>query len=81
MSFLEWIGYLNIKLLWIEEVIFKISNDEEFKFIGDKSFVPQNLIFTIMARKMLRKGISGILSFSQGYYSGEDIHLRYSNSM
>ena len=39
-----------------KEVIFKILNDEEFKFVGDKSSAPQNLISAITARKMLRKG-------------------------
>ena len=37
-------------------VIFKISNDEEFQFKGKKSSMPQNLISTITARKMLRRG-------------------------
>ena len=39
-----------------KKVIFKISNDEEFKFVGDKSLAPQNLIFAITAKKILRKG-------------------------
>ena len=43
-------------------VIFKISNDEEFKFVGDKSFAPQNLISAITARKMLTKGCQGYLA-------------------
>ena len=42
-------------------VIFRIPNDEKFKFVGDKSSAPQNLIFAITARKILRKGC-------QGYY-------------
>ena len=42
-----------------KEMIFRIYGDEEFKFIGDKSFVPQNLISAITARKMLRKGCQG----------------------
>ena len=45
-----------------KEVIFRILNEEEFKFVGDKSSEPQNLISAITARKMLRKGC-------QGYYS------------
>ena len=45
-----------------KEVIFRISNDEEFKFMSDKSSAPHNLISAITARKMLRKGC-------QGYYS------------
>ena len=40
-------------------MIFRISNDEEFKFVGDKSSAPQNLISAITARKMLRKGCQG----------------------
>ena len=36
---------------------FQNSNDEEFRFGGNKSFAPQNLIFAITARKMLRKGV------------------------
>ena len=44
-----------------KEVIFKIPNVEEFKFVGDKSFAPQNLISAITARKMLRKGCQGYL--------------------
>ena len=43
-------------------MIFRISNDEEFKFVGDKSFAPQNLISAIIARKMLRKGCQGYLA-------------------
>ena len=39
-----------------KEVIFRILNVEEFKFVGDKSSAPQNLISAITARKMLRKG-------------------------
>ena len=39
-----------------KEVIFRISNDEEFKFVGNRSSAPQNLISAITARKMLRKG-------------------------
>ena len=45
-----------------KEVIFRISNVEEFKFVGDKSSVPQNLIYAITARKMLRKGCQGYLT-------------------
>ena len=43
-------------------MIFRIPNDEEFKFMGDKSSAPQNLIFAITARKMLRKGCQGYLA-------------------
>ena len=39
-----------------KEVFFRIPNDEEFKFVGDKNSAPQNFISTITARKMLRKG-------------------------
>ena len=47
---------------WRKEVIFRISNDEEFNFMGDKSSAPQNLIYTITTRKMLRKGCQGYLA-------------------
>ena len=47
---------------WSKEVIFKILNDEEFKFVGDKSSAPQNLISAITARKMLKKGCQGYLA-------------------
>ena len=45
-----------------KEVIFRILGSEEFKFVGDKSSAPQNLISTIMARKMLRKWCQGYLA-------------------
>ena len=35
-------------------MIFRISNDEEFKFVGDKSSAPQNLISAITVKEMLR---------------------------
>ena len=43
-------------------MIFRIPNDEEFKFVGDKSFAPQNLISVITARKMLEKGCQEYLA-------------------
>ena len=52
-------------------MIFRISIDKEFKFMGDKSSAPRNLISTITARKMLRKGVrdtwhwSGILQLKR----------------
>ena len=45
-----------------KEVIFKIPNVEEFKFVGDKSSAPQNLISAITAKKMLSKGCQGYLT-------------------
>ena len=39
-----------------KEVIFRIPDENEFRFRGDKSFIPQNLISAITARKMLRRG-------------------------
>ena len=45
-----------------KEVIFRILDEEEFKFVGDKSFAPHNLIFTITGRKMLRKSCQGYLA-------------------
>ena len=47
---------------WRKEVIFRISNVEEFKFVGDKSSAPQNLISAIIARKMLRRACQGYLT-------------------
>ena len=44
-----------------KEVIFRILDEEEFKFVSDKSSVLQNLISTITARKMLRKGYQGYI--------------------
>ena len=43
-------------------MIFRILNDEEFKFVGNKSSAPQNLISAIIAKKMLRKGCQGYLT-------------------
>ena len=40
-------------------VIFRIPNDEEFQFRGDKSSMPQNLIYAITTTKMLRRGVDG----------------------
>ena len=45
-----------------KEVIFRIPNVEEFKFVSDKSSAPQNLISAITARKMLRKGCQEYLA-------------------
>ena len=42
-------------------VIFRILGEEEFKFLDDKSFSPQNLIFFITTNKMLKKGCQGYL--------------------
>ena len=36
-------------------VIFRIPNDKEFRFQGDKSSIPQNIISANTARKMLRR--------------------------
>ena len=53
---------------WRKEAIFRIPNNEEFKFVGDKSSAPQNLISAITTRKMLSKRLSGILGIGQRYY-------------
>ena len=42
-------------------VIFRIPNDDEFRFRGDKSSMPQNIISAITARKMLKRGCKGYL--------------------
>ena len=62
-------------------MIFKIPNDEEFKFVGDKSSAPQNLISAITARKNAKKRVSGILVISQGYHSQKDINLKCFSGM
>ena len=43
-------------------MIFRISNDVDFRFRADKNLIPQNLISTITARKMLRRGCQGYLT-------------------
>ena len=43
-------------------VIFRIPNDDEFRFRGNKSSMPQNLISAIRARNMLRRGCRGYLA-------------------
>ena len=43
-------------------VIFRIPNDDEFHFRGDKASMPRNLISAITARKMLRRGCQGYLA-------------------
>ena len=45
-----------------KEVIFKIPDENEFRFRGDKSSMPQNLISAITARKMLRRVCQGYLA-------------------
>ena len=45
-----------------KEVIFRIPGDDEFRFRGDKSSMPRNLISAITARKMLRRGCQGYLA-------------------
>ena len=43
-------------------VIFKIPNNDEFRFRGDKSSIPPNLISAITARKMFRRRYRGYLT-------------------
>ena len=45
-----------------KELIFRIPYENEFRFRGDESSVPQNLISAITARKMLRRGCQGYLA-------------------
>ena len=45
-----------------KEAIFRIPNDDEFRFRGDRCDKPQNLISAITARKMLRRGCDGYLA-------------------
>ena len=42
-------------------MIFRIPDESEFRFRGDNNSMPQNLIFVITARKMLRRGFQGYL--------------------
>ena len=46
-------------------VIFRIPNDDEFHFRGNKALMPQNLISAITARKMLRRGCQGYLAMDR----------------
>ena len=43
-------------------MIFRIPNNDEFRFRGDKSSIPPNLISAITARKMFRRRIRGYLT-------------------
>ena len=43
-------------------MIFRIPNDDKFRFRGDKASMPQNLISAITARKMLRRGCQSYLT-------------------
>ena len=45
-----------------KEVIFRIPDENEFRFRGHKSLMPQNLISAITARKMLKRGCQGYLA-------------------
>ena len=45
-----------------KEVIFRTLNDEEFRFRGNKSSMPQNIISAITVTKMLRRGCQGYLA-------------------
>lgn len=57
-----------------KEVIFRISSEEEFKFVGDKSSAPQNLISAITVRKILRKRYQGYLALVRDT-TGEQISI------
>ena len=43
-------------------MIFRILNDVEFQFRGDKSSMPHNLISAITVRKMFRRRCQGCLA-------------------
>ena len=43
-------------------MIFRIPNDVEFQFRGNRSSMPRNLISAITARKMHRRGCQGYLA-------------------
>ena len=53
---LDWLAQYYASLDCREKiVIFEIPNNDEFRFRGDKSSMPQNLISAITARKMFRR--------------------------
>ena len=53
---LDWLAQYYASLDFREKiVIFEIPNNDEFRFRGDKSSMPQNLISAITARKMFRR--------------------------
>ena len=59
---MDWLAQYYASLDCCEKVvIFRIPNDYEFRFRGDKDSMPQNLISAIIARKMLRRGCRGYL--------------------
>ena len=59
----DWLAQNYASLDCREKVmIFRIPNDEEFRFRGDGSLMPQNLISALTARKMLRRGCQGYLA-------------------
>ena len=64
-----------------KEVIFRILNEEEFKFVGDKSSLPRNLISAITTRKMLRKGCQGYLVVVRDTSVEEDFCFRCFSSL
>ena len=60
---MDWLAQYYASLDFREKVvIFRILNDKEFRFQGDKSSIPQNIISAIIARKMLRRGCRGYLA-------------------
>ena len=60
---MDWLAqYYAIVDCLTKEVIFRIPYENEFRFRGDKSLMPQNLISAITARKMLRRGCQGYLA-------------------
>ena len=53
---LDWLAQYYASLDCREKVvIFRIPNNDEFRFRGDKSSIPPNLISAITARKMFRR--------------------------
>ena len=44
-----------------EVVMFRLPNDEEFRFRGDRNSMPQNLISAFTARKNAQKRLSRLL--------------------
>ena len=53
-----------------KELIFKVLNDVEFRFRGNKSSMPQNLISVITSMIIHKKGCQGYLAVVRDTKSG-----------
>ena len=60
---MDWLAQYYASLDCREKVvIFRIPNNDEFRFRGDKSSIPLNLIYATIARKMFRRRSRGYLA-------------------